>query len=90
MVVGDSSVYSIKLYGWENSFLRRVLEVRNEQELKMLKKIGIVTVTHPYPSFGELLCSTSHRPEIWLSGLVSRYWWRLPLLLLQLLFLLDL
>lgn len=38
-----NNIKSIKLYGWENSFLRRVLEVRNEQELKMLKKIGIVT-----------------------------------------------
>lgn len=36
---------SIKLYAWEHSFLRKVLEVRNEQELKMLKKIGIVTVS---------------------------------------------
>ena len=45
LVAGGSSISSIKLYAWENSFLRRVLEVRNKQELKMLKKIGIVTVT---------------------------------------------
>ncbi|XP_006462121.1 hypothetical protein AGABI2DRAFT_151707 [Agaricus bisporus var. bisporus H97] len=38
-----ANIKSIKLYAWENSFLRRILEVRNEQELKMLKKIGIVT-----------------------------------------------
>ncbi|KXN89408.1 Metal resistance protein YCF1 [Leucoagaricus sp. SymC.cos] len=38
-----NNIKSIKLYAWENSFLRRVLKVRNEQELKMLKKIGIVT-----------------------------------------------
>jgi hypothetical protein len=35
---------SIKLYAWEHAFLRRVLFVRNEEELKMLKKIGICSV----------------------------------------------
>lgn len=35
---------SIKLYAWEHAFLRRILFVRNEQELKMLKKIGIFSV----------------------------------------------
>ncbi|KAF9442601.1 multidrug resistance-associated ABC transporter [Macrolepiota fuliginosa MF-IS2] len=38
-----SNIKSIKLYAWENSFLRKILDVRNNQELKMLKKIGIVT-----------------------------------------------
>lgn len=36
---------SIKLYAWENAFIRWILAVRNEQELKMLRKIGIVTVS---------------------------------------------
>lgn len=36
--------FSIKLYAWEHAFLRRVLLVRNEEELKMLRKIGICTV----------------------------------------------
>ncbi len=35
---------SIKLYAWENAFIRWVSEVRNNQELRMLRKIGIVTV----------------------------------------------
>lgn len=35
---------SIKLYAWENAFIRKILFVRNEQELKMLRKIGVVTV----------------------------------------------
>lgn len=35
---------SIKLYAWENAFIRKILAVRNNQELKMLKKIGVVTV----------------------------------------------
>nr|UYV50462.1 YCF1 [Agaricus brasiliensis] len=38
-----ANIKSIKLYAWEYSFLRRILEVRNEQELKMLRRIGIVT-----------------------------------------------
>ncbi len=37
-------MFSIKLYAWEHAFLRRVLLVRNEEELKMLKKIGIYSV----------------------------------------------
>lgn len=39
------SVFSIKLYAWEHAFLRRVLFVRNEEELKMLRKIGIFSVS---------------------------------------------
>lgn len=39
-----NNIKSIKLYAWENAFIRRILEVRNHQELKMLKKIGIATV----------------------------------------------
>lgn len=42
------SVSSIKLYAWENAFIRKILFVRNEQELKMLRKIGIVTVRQTY------------------------------------------
>ncbi|KAL4264103.1 ATP-binding cassette transporter C [Pleurotus pulmonarius] len=36
-----NNIKSIKLYAWENAFLRKILLVRNEQELEMLKKIGI-------------------------------------------------
>ncbi|KAI9440473.1 P-loop containing nucleoside triphosphate hydrolase protein [Lactarius indigo] len=36
-----ANIRSIKLYAWEHAFLRRILFVRNEQELKILKKIGI-------------------------------------------------
>lgn len=39
-----SPSHSIKLYAWENAFTRWIMQVRNEQELKMLKKIGIYTV----------------------------------------------
>ena len=35
---------SIKLYAWENAFIRKILFVRNDLELKMLRKIGIATV----------------------------------------------
>jgi hypothetical protein len=39
-----SNIRTIKLFAWENTFIRRVFEVRNNQELKMLRKIGVVTV----------------------------------------------
>ena len=32
-----ANIRSIKLYAWENAFVRRVLAVRNEQELRMLR-----------------------------------------------------
>lgn len=35
-----SNIKSIKLYGWEKAFSEKVLNVRNNQELTMLKKIG--------------------------------------------------
>ncbi|KAH7888221.1 P-loop containing nucleoside triphosphate hydrolase protein, partial [Phlebopus sp. FC_14] len=38
-----ANIKSIKLYAWEYAFIRRVLHVRNDLELKMMKKIGIVT-----------------------------------------------
>ncbi|KAI0725334.1 metal resistance protein YCF1 [Fomitopsis betulina] len=38
-----ANIRSIKLYAWENAFTRWIMQVRNEQELKMLKKIGIYT-----------------------------------------------
>ncbi|OBZ66416.1 Metal resistance protein YCF1 [Grifola frondosa] len=38
-----ANIRSIKLYAWENAFVRWILFVRNEQELKMLRKIGITT-----------------------------------------------
>ena len=55
--------YSIKLYAWEHAFLRRVLFVRNEEELKMLRKIGICTV-RICQHMGSLLSSDSleYRP----------------------------
>ena len=37
-------LHSIKLYAWEYAFVRKISFVRNQEELKMLKKIGIVTV----------------------------------------------
>jgi len=40
-----ANIRSIKLYAWENTFIRRISEVRNNQELKMLRKIGFVTVS---------------------------------------------
>lgn len=38
-----NNIKSIKLYGWEGSFVQRVLTIRNDQELRMMRKIGILT-----------------------------------------------
>ncbi|KAI3619753.1 metal resistance protein ycf1 [Moniliophthora roreri] len=38
-----ANIKSIKLYAWEFAFMRRIFHTRNEEELVMLKKIGIVT-----------------------------------------------
>ncbi|KAF9048225.1 multidrug resistance-associated ABC transporter [Hymenopellis radicata] len=38
-----SNMKSIKLYAWEYAFMRKIFIVRNDMELKMLRKIGIAT-----------------------------------------------
>ncbi|KAG7093889.1 hypothetical protein E1B28_007528 [Marasmius oreades] len=38
-----ANIKSIKLYAWEFTFMRKIIEVRNNQELVMLKKIGLLT-----------------------------------------------
>jgi ATP-binding cassette subfamily C (CFTR/MRP) protein 1 len=37
-----NNIKSIKLYGWEKAFADKVFDARNNRELKMLKRIGIV------------------------------------------------
>jgi ABC-type multidrug transport system fused ATPase/permease subunit len=37
-----NNIKSIKLYGWEKAFAEKVLDARNNQELRMLRKIGLV------------------------------------------------
>lgn len=37
-----SGIRVIKLYAWENTFLRQILTTRNDLELRMLKKVGYV------------------------------------------------
>ncbi|KAJ7449546.1 multidrug resistance-associated ABC transporter [Mycena latifolia] len=37
-----SNIKSIKLYAWESAFIRRIFEVRNDKELRMLRKIGLL------------------------------------------------
>ncbi|KAF9584556.1 hypothetical protein BGW38_006031, partial [Lunasporangiospora selenospora] len=36
----------IKLYAWEGTFLQKILAVRNDQELKVMKKLGYVASVH--------------------------------------------
>jgi ATP-binding cassette, subfamily C (CFTR/MRP), member 1 len=38
-----SNIKSVKLYAWEETWLARVAAIRNDKEVKMLRKIGIVT-----------------------------------------------
>jgi hypothetical protein len=40
----SNSIDSIKLYAWEKFFTAKVLQVRNEQELKQLRKIGELNI----------------------------------------------
>ncbi|BGP53294.1 hypothetical protein JCM8202v2_000853 [Rhodotorula sphaerocarpa] len=40
-----NNIRSIKLYAWENSFAQRLFQVRNDKELAMLKKMGILSAS---------------------------------------------
>ena len=46
-----NNIKSIKLYNWEGFFMSRILGVRNDQELKLLRQLGIMTVCRPKASF---------------------------------------
>ncbi|KAK8865675.1 hypothetical protein IAR55_000820 [Kwoniella newhampshirensis] len=37
-----NNIKSIKLYGWEKAFTTKIYEIRNSEELRMLRKISIV------------------------------------------------
>ncbi|KAK7030741.1 P-loop containing nucleoside triphosphate hydrolase protein [Favolaschia claudopus] len=37
-----SNIRSIKLYAWESAFIRKIFAVRNDKELRMLRKIGLL------------------------------------------------
>jgi len=39
-----NNIKSIKLYNWEGFFMSRILGIRNDQELKLLRQLGIMTV----------------------------------------------
>lgn len=38
-----NSIKSIKLYSWESPMLKRLFEIRNDKELKVLKKVGVLS-----------------------------------------------
>ena len=52
---------SIKLYAWDYAFIRRVLHVRNDLELKLLRKIGIATAMNT-TLWGGVPCTYSRFP----------------------------
>ncbi|WWD18144.1 hypothetical protein CI109_102593 [Kwoniella shandongensis] len=37
-----NNIKSIKLYGWEKAFTKKIYDIRNSEELRMLRKISIV------------------------------------------------
>ncbi|KAJ7623378.1 P-loop containing nucleoside triphosphate hydrolase protein [Roridomyces roridus] len=37
-----SNIKSIKLYAWESAFIRKISAVRNDKELRMLRKLGLL------------------------------------------------
>ncbi|KAJ7695169.1 metal resistance protein YCF1 [Mycena rosella] len=37
-----ANIKSIKLYAWESAFIRKIFAVRNDKELRMLRKIGLL------------------------------------------------
>ncbi|KAG8760180.1 hypothetical protein FRC11_000794 [Ceratobasidium sp. 423] len=41
-----NNIKSIKLHAWEDTFIRRILTLRNDQELKMLRKLGITNAAN--------------------------------------------
>ncbi|CEQ40462.1 SPOSA6832_02085, partial [Sporobolomyces salmonicolor] len=43
-----NNIRSIKLYAWENSFAQRLFDVRNNQELQLLKKMGYLSAASNY------------------------------------------
>lgn len=48
---------SIKLYAWEKAFSKKVLDVRNDEELKMIQRIGIVnSISNFFWSTTPFLC----------------------------------
>lgn len=38
-----ANIRSVKLYAWEGAWIAKVLGVRNDREMKMLRKIGVAT-----------------------------------------------
>jgi ATP-binding cassette subfamily C (CFTR/MRP) protein 1 len=47
-----ANIRSIKLHAWELAFMRRILAVRNDKELVMLRKYGLATVRSSVPLRG--------------------------------------
>lgn len=48
-----NNIKSIKLYNWEGFFMSRILGIRNDQELKLLRQLGIMTVCRINASFSD-------------------------------------
>lgn len=57
-----NNIKGIKLYNWESFFMSRILSVRNDQELKLLRSLGIMTVCRLCASFSEY--RNSRQPSV--------------------------
>ncbi|KAN0064818.1 hypothetical protein ACQY0O_001875 [Thecaphora frezii] len=40
-----TNIKSIKLFAWEEAFTRKLFKVRNDEELKLLRRVGVVSAT---------------------------------------------
>ena len=56
-----NNIKSIKLYNWEGFFMSRILGVRNDQELKLLRQLGIMTVRWSRQASGTVEINASYR-----------------------------
>ena len=63
-----SNIKSIKLYSWERAFRDKVLDVRNNEELPMIRRIGVINVRSPLTSAALRLPSRLTDPLSLLAG----------------------
>ncbi|GJJ11410.1 hypothetical protein Clacol_005643 [Clathrus columnatus] len=63
-----ANIKSIKLYGWEPAFIRRIFQIRNDRELRMLRSIGLVSFPNMTTSFIEAMVSIKRLSDFLRAG----------------------
>lgn len=66
-------IYSIKLYAWDYAFMKRVMTVRSDEELKNLRSLAIVGVRYQKNYFGIKL-----KNDVRFQSLNSSLWFGIP------------